>query len=612
MLVLGVSAFYHDSAVAIVSDGNIIAASQEERYTRIKNDASFPINAMRYCLSEIDNRIHDIDRIVFYESPKLKLNRILRTFSHYAPAGFSLYMKAVPDWISEKANVKQRFDEALILLDIADKATWPPLVFSEHHLSHAASAFFPSPFDNSAVLCMDGVGESTTTSIWQGAGVDLTLVDEIRFPDSLGLLYSAMTSYVGFKVNSGEYKLMGLAPYGKPKYSTLIRDNLIDINDDGRFRLNMNYFDFPISKMMTNHKFDEIIGFPARNPESEIRQCDVDLASSIQEVTEEVVLRLASLAHELVGSDRLCLAGGVALNCVANGRLLREGPFSEVWVQPAAGDAGGALGAALLHSYSDPAAGADSPRRSGTDSMKGALLGDHFSSADVKLTLRVLGAEWYTVDEEDLYKMVAKLIAAGNVVGWFSGRMEFGPRALGARSILADPRMEDMQYRLNQKIKFRESFRPFAPAILEEHAAEWYHLDQNSPYMSYVAPLREKYIGTSFDRSHLDPNNPQFASTSVPAVTHIDLSARVQTVSTAENPTFYRLLEEFYRLTGCPMLINTSFNVRGEPIVRTPEDAFRCFMRTGMDYLVIENHVLHKPAQHEIEDIDQVDHITSD
>jgi carbamoyltransferase len=599
--VLGISAYYHDSAAALVCRGELIAAAQEERFSRKKHDARFPRHAIRYCLSEAQIDLADLDYIVFYDKPILKFDRLLETYLSYAPRGFRSFLTAMPIWIKEKLYLKDTLKNNLATLGGCRKQSMPPLLFTEHHQSHAASAFYPSPFEHAAVLCMDGVGEWATTSVWLGRGHQLTPQWEIDFPHSLGMLYSAFTYFTGFKVNSGEYKLMGLAPYGEPRYVEVILDELVDLKQDGTFRLDMRYFDFASGLTMTNERFAALFGGAPRSPESPLTQREMDLARSIQAVTEEIVLRLARTVHRELGTDSLCLAGGVALNCVANGRLLREGPFKELWIQPAAGDAGGALGAALAvwHGYlGNPRTPHD------RDSMKGSYLGPQAEAHEILAYLDSVGAIYTRLEEPLLLERVSAILTEENVVGWYQGRMEFGPRALGARSILGDARSRKMQSIMNLKIKFRESFRPFAPAILAERVSDYFELDRPSPYMLLVAPVKQTLrIPTAEEQQGLfgiDKLNVPHST--IPAVTHVDYSARIQTVHDDTNPRFCALLRQFEARTGCPMLINTSFNVRGEPIVCTPEEAYRCFMRTQMDYLVIEDFLLEKrlqPQSHE-------------
>lgn len=559
MNILGISCFYHDSAACLVKDGKIIAAAQEERFTRKKHDERFPLHAIRYCLAEGNIATENIDLLVFYDKPFLKFERLLETYLAFAPRGLRSYLLAMPIWLKEKLWIPSVIKKEL---GYAGK-----ILFTEHHQSHAASAFYPSPFYEAAFLTVDGVGEWATASYGVGSDSKLEIKAEIHFPHSLGLLYSAFTYYTGFKVNSGEYKVMGLAPYGKPVYTDLIYQHLIDLKEDGSFRLHMEYFNYAQGLTMTSEKFHKLFGGPPRKPESKLTQREMDLARSIQDVTEEIMLRMARHVHRMTGKKYLCLAGGVALNCVANGRILREGPFEDIWIQPAAGDAGGALGAALVAWYQHHARSAPQG-----DSQQGSYLGPQYSASEIKNFLDEKKISYRTTTNTE----VAQLLAHSNVVGWFSGRMEFGPRALGNRSILGDPRDPGMQKAMNLKIKFRESFRPFAPAVLAEYAHEYFDLDRASPYMLLTNQVKKKII---------------------PAVTHIDNSARPQTVHRETNPRFHALLEEFHKQTGCPVLINTSFNVRGEPIVCTPEDAYRCFMRTNIDYLVLESFILDKKAQ---------------
>ena len=595
--ILGISAYYHDSAAALVTDGKIIAAAQEERFSRKKHDARFPGNAVAYCLQEADVTLGQIDYVVFYDKPLVKFERLLETYLAYVPKGFQSFVTAMPIWLKDKLFLKSTLKKELIKLSQLKETKLPPLLFTEHHESHAASAFYPSPFQTAAVLCLDGVGEWATSSVWLGKDNHLKPLWEIDFPHSLGLMYSAFTYYTGFKVNSGEYKLMGLAPYGEAKYVDVIFDNLLDLKEDGTFRLDMRYFNYATGLTMTSKKFHQLFGGPPRQPESEITQKEMDIAASIQKVTEEIILRLANTVHKELNTDYLCLAGGVALNCVANGRLLREGPFKDIWIQPAAGDAGGALGAALSiwHSY------LEKPRKiNGTnDSMQGAYLGGSFSNEAIKHHLDNAGVKYAQLDDDELMPKLARQLADGKVIGWFSGRMEFGPRALGGRSIIGDPRSSKMQSLMNLKIKYRESFRPFAPAIKAESVSEWFDIDRESPYMLLVAPVKEnKRCGMTEEQKQLfgiDKLNIQRSE--IPAVTHVDYSARIQTIHKETNPRFYNLINHFEAITGCPILINTSFNVRGEPIVYSPEDAYRCFMRTEMDYLVMQNILLDKAEQ---------------
>ena len=596
MNLIGISAHYHDSAAALIRDGKIVAAAQEERFTRKKHDPDFPANAIRYCLEEAGLTMADIDGVVYYDKPLIKFERLLETYLSYAPLGFRSFVKAMPVWLKDKLYLKQTLKKELAKLGGCKEAVLPPLLFAEHHQSHAASAFFPSPFEKAAVLCMDGVGEWATTSVWLGEGNTLTPQWEMNFPHSLGMLYSAFTYYTGFKVNSGEYKLMGLAPYGEPKYVDLILDKLMDLKEDGTFRLDMQYFNYATGLTMTNDRFAELFGGPARKPESEITAKEMDIARSIQAATEEIVLRLARTVHKELGVDYLCLAGGVALNCVSNGRLLREGPFKDIWIQPAAGDAGGAIGCALAAYYAK--SGATRTPEAG-DSMQGSYLGPRYAADEIARQLESYGAKYEVLDDDSFFDRVSGILAEEKVVGWFQGRMEFGPRALGGRSIIGDPRSRDMQSVMNLKIKFRESFRPFAPSVRAEKVGEWFEQDGPSPYMLIVAPVREeKRIAMTADQEKLfGIDKLNVPRSQVPSITHVDYSARIQTIHRETNPRYYRLIEAFEQKTGCPILINTSFNVRGEPIVCTPGDAYRCFMRTGMDYLVIENFVLAKTEQ---------------
>ncbi len=596
MYILGLSAYYHDSAAVLLKDGEIIAATQEERFSRKKHDARFPIHALNYCLAEAGISLAEVEHVAFYDKPFLKFERLLETYLAFAPRGFKSFRMAIPLWLREKLFQKDLLAKELKKLDPA--VNWlDRLLFSEHHLSHAASAFFPSPFDEALVLTMDGVGEWTTTSAAIGRGNSLEIFKEIHFPHSIGLLYSAFTYYLGFKVNSGEYKVMGLAPYGEPKYVQTILDHLIDLKPDGSYRLDQSYFDYCTGLTMTNAKFADLFGAPPRKPDDPLTQREMDLAASVQAVTEEAVLRITRALREETGIENLCLAGGVALNCVANGKVLRDGRFKNVWVQPAAGDAGGALGAALAahHLF------LDQPRfdSHGSDRMRGAYLGPEFAQADIEARLKAAGAQFSVLSDTDLIEHSATLLATENVVGWFQGRMEFGPRALGGRSILGDPRSPKMQSVLNLKIKYRESFRPFAPSVLREHVAEWFDLDQDSPYMLMVADISNQHrIDTaSADKGLFGIDKLKVPRSTLPAVTHVDYSARIQTVHADTNPRYHALISSFYDKTGCPVMINTSFNVRGEPIVCTPEDAFRCLMGTEMDALMIGNCVLMKADQ---------------
>jgi carbamoyltransferase len=595
--ILGVSAFYHDSAAALVEDGRIAAAAQEERFTRKKHDPSFPRNAIAFCLERAGVALADVDFVAFYDKPFLKFERLLETYVAFAPRGFASFRMAMPVWLREKLFQKDLLRRKFAEFDPA--FDWQgKLLFSEHHLSHAASAFFPSPFEEALVLTMDGVGEWATTSVAHGRGHTLTVTKEMHFPHSLGLLYSAFTYYTGFKVNSGEYKVMGLAPYGEPKYAGTILDRLVDLKEDGTFRLDQSYFDYCTGLRMTNAKFDALFGAPPRAPDQPLTQRHMDLAASIQKVTEEIVLRLTrSLAAE-IGARNLCLAGGVALNCVANGHVLRDGRFQNIWIQPAAGDAGGALGAALC-AYHLYRGGARSVAPSGRDGMRGSYLGPEFAQADVERRLAAAGARFRTLAPEKTVDAAARALADGRAVGWFQGRMEFGPRALGARSFLGDARSPTMQKMLNLKIKFRESFRPFAPSVLREDVADWFDLDGDSPYMLLVAGIAEKRrrAMSAAENALFGIEKLNVPRSEIPAVTHVDYSARIQTVHAETNPRYHALLARFKELTGCPVIVNTSFNVRGEPIVGTPEDAFRCFMGTEAEMLFVENCVLEKSAQ---------------
>lgn len=594
--ILGISAYYHDSAAALVRDGEIIAACQEERFTRKKHDPAFPGNAITSCLELAGLALPDLDYIVFYDKPLVKFERLLETYLAYAPRGFRSFVAAMPIWLKDKLFLKTTLKKELAALGGIKVKDLPPLLFTAHHESHAASAFYPSPFDRAAILCLDGVGEWATTSVWQGDGNRLTPLWEIDFPHSLGLLYSAFTYYTGFKVNSGEYKLMGLAPYGEPRYVDRILDHLLDLKDDGTYRLDMSYFNYATGLTMTSSKFHQLFEGPPRKPESPISQKEMDIARSIQAVTETIVLRLAATIQRETGMDNLCLAGGVALNCVANGRILRESGYRNIWIQPAAGDAGGALGAALAvwHGYLEKPRTTDGAN----DSMRGSYLGPRFSNEEIKKFLAERQAPYAELPDPELFPRLAELLAGGNVIGWFNGRMEFGPRALGGRSIIGDPRNQQMQSQMNLKIKYRESFRPFAPAVKADKVADWFTLEGKSPYMLLVAPVQEdKRLAGAPAEKLFGLEKLKVPRSLIPAVTHVDYSARIQTVHRETNPRFYELLDQFDRRTGCPVLINTSFNVRGEPIVCTPEDAYRCFMRTEMDYLVLENILLSKAEQ---------------
>jgi carbamoyltransferase len=594
MRILGISAFYHDSAAALIEDGRIVAAAQEERFTRKKHDASFPRNAIAYCLEATGAKLSEIDHVAFYDKPFLKFERLLETYIALAPRGFRSFQLAIPLWLKEKLFQKGLLRKKLKEFD--EEIAGEKLLFAEHHLSHAASAFFPSPFEKAVVLTMDGVGEWATTSAAIGEGNRLEIFQEIHFPHSLGLLYSALTYFTGFKVNSGEYKVMGLAPYGEPKYAKLILDNLIDLKADGSFRLDMDYFDYCTGLTMTNERFAKLFGAPVRTPDKLLTPFHMDVAASIQAVLDEAVLRLTRGLAARTGLRSLCLAGGVALNCVANGKVLRDGRFDSIWIQPAAGDAGGAVGAALAayHQFKGE------PRSvAATDGMSGAFLGPEFSQSEIERRLTAVGARFSVLDQADVVATTAKALAAQLAVGWFQGRMEFGPRSLGARSILGDPRSPSMQKNLNLKVKYRESFRPFAPAVLREDVADWFEIDADSPYMLLVADVREgrRRAMTADEQALFGIDKLNIARSEIPAVTHVDYSARIQTVSADTNPLFHRLLAQFKAITGCPVLVNTSFNVRGEPIVCTPEDAFRCFMGNELDLLVVGNCVLEKKAQ---------------
>jgi carbamoyltransferase len=630
MNILGISAYYHDSAAALIRDGEIIAAAQEERFSRKKHDARFPKNAIAYCLKEANIELRELDRIVFYDKPLVKFERLLETYLAYAPKGFRSFLTAMPIWLKEKLYLKTMLKRELAEMANCKSNKLPSLLFTEHHQSHAASAFFPSPFQKAAVLCLDGVGEWATTSVWLGDGNQLTPQWEIDFPHSLGLLYSAFTYYTGFKVNSGEYKLMGLAPYGEPKYVDKILTHLIDLKDDGTFRLDMDYFNYTVGLTMTNQKFDELFEGPPRTAEGKLTQREMDIAASIQVVTEEVVLRLCRTVKKELDVDYLCLAGGVALNCVANGRLLREGIFKDIWIQPAAGDAGGALGAALAIWYqyceqtrtvADELLVANKIKEERTevlttnqavatvaksvthltchDKMRGSYLGPRYTDTEIQEYLDAVKASYHRLDDAELMPQLAEILEQGNVVGWFQGRMEFGPRALGGRSIIGDPRNAKMQSVMNLKIKYRESFRPFAPSILAERVADYFEIDHSSPYMLLVAPVKAslRIPMTAEQQELFGIEKLNIPRSEIPSVTHVDYSARIQTVHKETNPRYYDLISHFEERSGCSILVNTSFNVRGEPIVCTPEDAYRCFMRTEMDYLVLENFLIPKSEQ---------------
>lgn len=599
MYILGISAFYHDSAACLLKDGEVIAAAQEERFTRKKHDAGFPHHAIQYCLKEAGISASQIDNVVFYEKPFVKFERLLETYLAFAPKGFPSFAKAMPEWIKDKL-----FQKSALIKELKSRldgnVNWRErLLFSEHHLSHAASAYYPSPFESSAVLTLDGVGEWTTTSLAIGKGRDLKVIKEIHFPHSLGLLYSAFTYYTGFKVNSGEYKVMGLAPYGEPRYAALIREKLITVAEDGSFQLDMSYFDYATGLTMTNKKFDALFGGPPRTSETELTQREMDLAASVQKVTEELVIKLAKGIAKETGERNLCLAGGVALNCVANGILLREEIFNNIWIQPAAGDAGGALGAALStwYLYHNKERVVSKER----DAMKGAYLGPEFKNDDIEAELKACTAVYQKLTEEELINQVAKALADEKAVGWMQGRMEFGPRALGGRSIIADPRSPIMQKQLNLKVKYRESFRPFAPSILKEDVGEWFEHETDSPYMLLVADIKEdKRCAMTADEDALfGIDKLNVPRSSVPAITHVDYSARIQTVHADTNPRYHAVISKFKEKTGCPIVVNTSFNVRGEPIICTPTDAFKCFMGTEMDVLAVGNYILYKEQQDE-------------
>ncbi|MCL4707620.1 carbamoyltransferase [bacterium] len=591
MNILGISAFYHDSAACILREGEIVAAAQEERFTRRKHDPEFPAHAIRYCLQAAGISAAELDYVAFYDKPFIKFERLLLTYLAYAPAGLASFIKAMPLWLKRKLWLKEYIQREL---DFSGK-----IIFPEHHESHAASAFYPSPFEEAAFLTIDGVGEWATASYGIGRGNAITLQAELMFPHSLGLLYSAFTYFAGFKVNSGEYKLMGLAPYGEPKYSDVILNELIDLKEDGSFRMNMKYFGYCAGLTMTNKRFARLFGGPPRKPETPLTQREMDLARSVQEVTEEIMLRMARHVHHVTGMKKLVLAGGVALNCVGNGRILREGPFEDIWIQPAAGDAGGALGAALYAWYRYLGK-ARILARNGRDAQRGSYLGPSFSHANIENILTKNQTAFTKLSDAEIAPVVAKLLAEGNVIGWFQGRMEFGPRALGARSILGDARSPKMQALMNLKIKFRESFRPFAPAVLAERVSDYFMLDRESPYMLLVAPVLHKWRTGDSENGALGLDKLKVVRSTIPAVTHVDFSARIQTVHPEDHPRFYALIHAFGELTNCPVIINTSFNVRGEPIVCTPQEALTCFMRTNMDYLVIENFLVAKKDQKEI------------
>jgi carbamoyltransferase len=644
--ILGISAFYHDSAACLVVDGEIVAAAQEERFTRVKHDHNFPLQAARYCLSEAKLNAENLDYVGFYDKPLLKFDRLLETYLDYAPAGFSSFLKALPLWMKEKlwmpdlirtelAKAGGEEDERAAK-KLGKEFEWK-LLFGDHHESHAASAFYPSPFEEAAILTIDGVGEWATSSIGIGQGNQVTLLKELRFPDSLGLLYSAFTYYTGFRVNSGEYKVMGLAPYGEPKYVSLIKDKLLEVRDDGSLKMNHDYFSYSKGLRMTNSAFDKLFGSAPRKPEARITQKEMDLARSIQAITEEVMLKMTNYVHKETGMKKLCMAGGVALNCVANGRVLREVPFEDIWIQPAAGDAGGALGVALAiwHRYlakprvsaeqlgtwrsarvvknnvsvtagNGVSGGTSNGLTAYADSMKGSFLGPRNSEAEIEEFLHARQLPYKKYSRKVLPEAVADLLAAGKIIGLHQGRMEFGPRALGGRSIIADPRSAEMQSAMNLKIKYRESFRPFAPSVLREQVADWFELDTDSPYMLLVADVAESQRRkiTPAEEALWGIDKLNVRRSGIPAVTHVDYSARIQTVRRETNPLYWDIIDAFRKRTGCPVVVNTSFNVRGEPITCTPADSYRCFMRTEIDYLVLENYILHKQEQPPLEDED--------
>ena len=606
MRILGLSAFYHDSAAALLVDGELVAAAQEERFTRKKHDAGFPEHAVHYCLAEAGIDLDQVDHVAFYDKPFLKFERLLETYLAFAPKGFTSFRMAVPVWLKEKLFQKRLLRDHLMECG-AGKDVEAKLLFTEHHQSHAASAFFPSPFEEAAVLTIDGVGEWATTSVGLGRGNRLEMLKELHFPHSLGLLYSAFTYYTGFKVNSGEYKVMGLAPYGEPKYARPILEHLMDLKDDGTFRLNQEYFNYCTGLTMTNGKFDELFGGRPRKPDELVRQRDMDLAASIQVVTEEVMLRLTRALAQETGQKHLCLAGGVALNCVANGKILRDGAFERIWIQPAAGDAGGALGAAFAayHLFKEQPRQLNGVR----DGMHGAYLGPAFAQAEIERRLADAGAVFDVLPEDAMIASTVTALADEKAIGWFQGRMEFGPRALGGRSILGDARSPTMQRTLNLKVKYRESFRPFAPSVLREAVADWFELDDDSPYMLLVADVvdQRRRLMNQDEQALFGIDKLNVPRSQIPAVTHVDYSARIQTVHADTNPRYHRLLSAFHEHTGCPVLVNTSFNVRGEPIVCTPEDAFRCFMGTEIEVLVAGDCVLHKDRQDPAKKLDYKD-----
>lgn len=599
MKIIGISAFYHDSAAALLVDGEVVAAAQEERFTRKKHDPDFPKMAIKYCLETAGLKLTDIDQVIFYDKPFLKFERLLETYLEFAPKGFRSFKLALPVWLREKLFLKDLLIKELKQVEAGFEPK-DKILFSEHHMSHAASAFYPSPFNEAVVLTMDGVGEWATTSVAIGRGQNLEIVKEINFPHSLGLLYSAFTYYTGFKVNSGEYKLMGLAPYGEAKYTDLILDHLIDLKEDGSFCLDQSYFNYCTGLTMTNKKFELLFGEPRRASESQLTQFHMDIAASIQKVTELVVLKMTRQLREETGIKNLCLAGGVALNCVANGKILRDKAFDHIWIQPAAGDAGGALGCAFIahHQFNKaPRDRGDNPEMN--DTMRGSYLGPKFEQKDIEERLRQQGARFESLDWDQMIDQTAEALKAQKAIGWFQGRMEFGPRALGGRSIIGDPRSPEMQKILNLKVKFRESFRPFAPSVLEEDVSEWFDLEEKSPYMLIVADVKKskQHEMTEEQKALFGIDKLNIQRSDIPAITHVDYSARIQTVSDQTNPDFHALIKSFKAKTGCPVVINTSFNVRGEPIVCTPEDAFRCFMGTDLEVLVVGNCLLRKEDQ---------------
>lgn len=608
MKILGISSFYHDSAASLIINGEIIAAAQEERFTRKKNDSSFPLNAIKYCLLQANVSLNDVDYIVFYDKPFLKFERLLETYFAFAPYGLKSFLESFPIWVKHKLFQKREIIK-LLNKEFGNNSSWKQkLLFSEHHLSHAASAFFPSPFQESAILTVDGVGESVTTSISVGKGNEIKILKEIHFPHSVGLLYSAFTAFLGFRVNSGEYKIMGLAPYGKPKYSKLIKEKLVHIYEDGSVHLNMEYFGYCTDLKMTNSKFDSLFKSVSRSPKGKITQKHMDIAASIQSVTEEIILKMAAHVKIITGQKNLCLAGGVALNCVANGKLLKTNLFEEIWIQPSAGDSGGAIGAALVAYYQMLKSNRIINQK---DSMNGTFLGPEYSQEYIEQKLSQLGAIYKIYDEPALIDEVSLLLSKGMTVGWHQGRMEFGPRSLGNRSILADPRHPEMQRKLNLKIKFRESFRPFAPSVLIDDLKKWFYLEKASPYMMFCSEIIDEKK-TILNKTVKGFKKLEQKRSMIPAVTHVDYSARVQTVDNDRNPKFYKLIEKFKEITGCPILVNTSFNVRGEPIVCSPEDSFRCFMATDLDYLVINNILIKKTDQKKFESSNRINYLEAD